>query len=319
MLPLFPEIRLTQLDPCLQTRIHTWWDSVPEQASFVWLLSQPGLENGAIAEVLNQRWQAKGVEKVKKTELLLWEEADWQLRTQHTLFVEILHPLWKEQQVVLLEQARRHQVFLVVASLFHDQDTWVEPLFRTWKVPCLDEREGALLFYVHQWVGQLMTQYPEISWVDPQAAGVTDLLLAQVKRGQVWELTALLERLVLWQLQEKQHRLFLRSEDLSSNVSQASLGPQTISPQDSYTTLKKKWVLHFEKKTLIQILTQYQGNVSASARAFKVDRSNFLRLLRRHQLSAASFRKQPALSLLALPQQPLAPVPEEGSGSSQVA
>jgi DNA-binding NtrC family response regulator len=58
----------------------------------------------------------------------------------------------------------------------------------------------------------------------------------------------------------------------------------------SYTVLKKKWSEAFEKEYLTQVLTKHQGNVTAAAREAAVDRSNFLRLLRRHHIDAAAFR-----------------------------
>jgi DNA-binding NtrC family response regulator len=58
----------------------------------------------------------------------------------------------------------------------------------------------------------------------------------------------------------------------------------------SYTVLKKKWSEAFEKEYLTQVLTKHHGNVTAAAREAAVDRSNFLRLLRRHHIDASAFR-----------------------------
>ncbi|MBC7690552.1 MAG: sigma-54-dependent Fis family transcriptional regulator [Methylotenera sp.] len=60
---------------------------------------------------------------------------------------------------------------------------------------------------------------------------------------------------------------------------------------DGYMELKKRWVDTFEKEYLAATLTKHSGNVSASAREAKLDRSNFLRLLRRHALTSNNFRK----------------------------
>lgn len=59
----------------------------------------------------------------------------------------------------------------------------------------------------------------------------------------------------------------------------------------SYTQLKKHWGDAFELEYLTAILDKNRGNVTASAKEAGVDRSNFLRLLRRHQLDAAAFRQ----------------------------
>jgi DNA-binding NtrC family response regulator len=58
----------------------------------------------------------------------------------------------------------------------------------------------------------------------------------------------------------------------------------------NYTQLKKKWSDAFEKEYLASCLTRSNGNVTAAARESGIDRSNFLRLLRRHQINAQNFR-----------------------------
>lgn len=65
----------------------------------------------------------------------------------------------------------------------------------------------------------------------------------------------------------------------------------TMSPDESYTDLKKKWCDSFEREYLITSLNRHGGNVSAAARDSKLDRSNFLRLLRKHALKAQDYRK----------------------------
>jgi DNA-binding NtrC family response regulator len=60
---------------------------------------------------------------------------------------------------------------------------------------------------------------------------------------------------------------------------------------ESYTELKKKWSDAFEREYLVSMLNRNGGNVSAAAREAKLDRSNFLRLLRRHGVKAFEFRK----------------------------
>ncbi len=60
---------------------------------------------------------------------------------------------------------------------------------------------------------------------------------------------------------------------------------------ESYTTLKKRWSFSFEREYLVAILNRHDGNVSAAAREAHLDRSNFLRLLRRHRMTAQEFRK----------------------------
>jgi DNA-binding NtrC family response regulator len=59
----------------------------------------------------------------------------------------------------------------------------------------------------------------------------------------------------------------------------------------SYTALKKKWADSFEREYLMTTLNRHDGNVSAAAREAHIDRSNFLRLLRRHGLKSTQYRK----------------------------
>ena len=67
--------------------------------------------------------------------------------------------------------------------------------------------------------------------------------------------------------------------------------PASAAGVESFTDLKKKWSDSFEREYLQAVLGRHGGNVSAAAREAKLDRSNFLRLLRRHQLRAQEFRK----------------------------
>lgn len=64
----------------------------------------------------------------------------------------------------------------------------------------------------------------------------------------------------------------------------------TMTAEESYTDLKKKWVDAFEREYLTGVLDRHHGNVSAAAREAKLDRSNFLRLLRKHGVKSKDFR-----------------------------
>lgn len=59
---------------------------------------------------------------------------------------------------------------------------------------------------------------------------------------------------------------------------------------ENYTQLKKRWSDSFEKEYLIHVLQRNNGNVTAAAKESGIDRSNFLRLLRRHGVSAQNYR-----------------------------
>ncbi len=93
-----------------------------------------------------------------------------------------------------------------------------------------------------------------------------------------------------------------KAMSIPSNAGTQMVGPPRLesvaspyAPVDagvgSYTDLKKKWCDSFEREYLTSVLNRHGGNVSAAAREAKLDRSNFLRLLRRHQLKAQEYRK----------------------------
>lgn len=65
----------------------------------------------------------------------------------------------------------------------------------------------------------------------------------------------------------------------------------TASNAEGYMELKKRWCDSFEREYLVAALNRHGGNVSAAARESRLDRSNLLRLLRRHGLKAQTYRK----------------------------
>jgi DNA-binding NtrC family response regulator len=72
---------------------------------------------------------------------------------------------------------------------------------------------------------------------------------------------------------------------VSMNISDYSAFSQT------YTVMKKKWSEVFEREYLVNVLNRTNGNVTAAAKESGIDRSNFLRLLRRHGIQSGQFRK----------------------------
>ena len=67
--------------------------------------------------------------------------------------------------------------------------------------------------------------------------------------------------------------------------------PPEASGAVSFMELKRKWCDSFEREYIMSTLARNGGNVSAAAREAKLDRSNFLRLLRRHGLTSQQYRK----------------------------
>ena len=76
-------------------------------------------------------------------------------------------------------------------------------------------------------------------------------------------------------------------DETFSALTQAQLNDAHL----NYTQLKKRWADAFEKEYLVCILDRHQGNVTVAAKESGIDRSNFLRLLRRHQINAQAYRE----------------------------
>jgi hypothetical protein len=85
--------------------------------------------------------------------------------------------------------------------------------------------------------------------------------------------------------------IYLKNPHLSSDLEESIDLPTTVAATlASYTLMKKKWIESFEVDYLSQLLNHHSGNVSAAARAARLDRSNFLRLLRKYGLKAEAYR-----------------------------
>ena len=115
--------------------------------------------------------------------------------------------------------------------------------------------------------------------------------------GNIRELLNVSERVsLLW---TSQHPVL--PKDLGIPIRPPFAGPPTLelvknemiqpSEVENYTSLKKKWTESFEREYLVAALARHGGNVSAAAREAHLDRSNFLRLLRKYTLRAQSYRK----------------------------
>jgi DNA-binding NtrC family response regulator len=116
--------------------------------------------------------------------------------------------------------------------------------------------------------------------------------------GNVRELLNVIERTAL--IWDGSGQIPLSTLSIPSHGSTGGSGPKLkLVPEDtqfegaveSYTELKKRWCDSFELEYLVTTLRRHGGNVSAAARDAKLDRSNFLRLLRKHNLKAQEYRK----------------------------
>ena len=94
-------------------------------------------------------------------------------------------------------------------------------------------------------------------------------------------------RALLYADQEKRS-LDLEPVKNMQNVSHLPLNAEVY----NYTALKKQRSDAFEREFLAASLARHKGNVSSAAREARLDRSNYLRLLRRHGMKSDQFRMQ---------------------------
>ena len=131
---------------------------------------------------------------------------------------------------------------------------------------------------------------------------VESLLMDYSWPGNVLELAHVLERLALSRSRDGQvtseefsvFKLKVSSayENRPSPPLFAISGEADQEDTLNYTEIKKRWSDSFEKDYLIKLLNKFHGNVSAAARESKLDRSNFLRLLRRHGIRSQVFKQE---------------------------
>lgn len=124
--------------------------------------------------------------------------------------------------------------------------------------------------------------------------------------GNVRELMNVMERVAL--LSETSGTVTAKALGLSNKTTSSAAAPsngvglrvvseipqgetELESAEDSYMALKKRWCDSFEKEFISRMLDKCEGNVSAAARESKLDRSNFLRLMRRHGIQSEGFKK----------------------------
>jgi len=77
-------------------------------------------------------------------------------------------------------------------------------------------------------------------------------------------------------------------EVVTGGVTMSAAGETVV---ETYTTQKKRWVEAFEREYLESTLRRHHGNVTSAAKEACIDRSNFLRLLRRYQIKSKVYRE----------------------------
>jgi len=175
---------------------------------------------------------------------------------------------------------------------------------RVLKVPPLRERKEDLLMLANHFATRCFESNGKVF---PGFASEAELVLSEyswpgndrelfhvIERvSLIWKKSGLIPSLSLY-LPEKMRAPISISGNQSKLRLVQSMDSHSAEVQLGYTEIKKNWSDAFEKNYLIEILNRNGGNVSAAAREAKLDRSNFLRLLRRHELKAQDYRKAAA-------------------------
>lgn len=161
------------------------------------------------------------------------------------------------------------------------------------EVPSLRERPEDFLSMARQFAEEsFRTQRKTFCGFMPEAE---QLLKSYSWPGNERELMTVLERAaLLWDELKPLPAKCLNLNLLDEDVKADPLDGSSIQDFESFIKLKKKWIDTFEKEYIISVIGRNKGNVSLAAREANMDRSNFLRLLRRHQMKASDFRQKRA-------------------------
>lgn len=157
------------------------------------------------------------------------------------------------------------------------------------EIPPLRERPEDLLPMARQFAEEsFRTQRKTFCGFMPETE---QLLKSYSWPGNERELMTVLERAaLLWNEFKPLPTMCMNLTSIQAEVKTNSLEGSSIQDFESFIKLKKKWIDTFEKEYIISVIGRNQGNVSLAAREANMDRSNFLRLLRRHQMKASDFR-----------------------------
>ncbi|MFZ9596115.1 MAG: sigma-54-dependent transcriptional regulator [Bdellovibrionia bacterium] len=163
-------------------------------------------------------------------------------------------------------------------------------------LPALCEKKEDLLPLAH-FYGNLAFQAlgKPFSGFSPEAEQV---ILEYPWPGNELEMKSVFQRVSLLQSGKTPlppHGLGLPTLTLLSPTSSSLEQPPTRLPLaqrelEPLMQLKKQWSDSFERQYLTTLLEKTQGNVTHAAQKAGLDRSNFLRLLRKHQIKASAFR-----------------------------
>ena len=165
------------------------------------------------------------------------------------------------------------------------------------EMPALSDRKGDIITMARQFAERAFQARGKV--FPGFASDAESAIQSYSWPGNVRELLNVVERCAL--LYEGNGTLNLRALSIEARPIETGQAKLEVIPSpfglpgdsgaNGYMGLKKKWCDTFEREYLTAALSRNGGNVSAAAREAKLDRSNFLRLLRKYGLRAQEYRK----------------------------
>lgn len=141
-------------------------------------------------------------------------------------------------------------------------------------VPALSERREDISILAKHFLTKIAARHrPRVKSFSPKAL---ELLCSAEWPGNIRQLHNLVEKLVV----------LATASVVSESAVKEQLVPENFKPQQSLADAKSE----FERQYLIQVLKQAKGNVSQAARAAKRNRTDFYKLMARHNLQPGQFK-----------------------------
>ena len=175
--------------------------------------------------------------------------------------------------VRVISSAKDNLVDLVKDELFREDLFYLLNVIHI-PVPALAERREDISILAKHFLQKIAARHrPRVKSFSPKAL---ELLCHADWPGNVRQLQNLVEKLVV----------LATASVVSESAVKEELVPENVKPQQSLADAKSE----FERQYLIQVLKQAKGNVSQAARAAKRNRTDFYKLMARHNLQPAQFK-----------------------------
>jgi two-component system response regulator AtoC len=121
--------------------------------------------------------------------------------------------------------------------------------------------------------------------VEGMSAEALDLLMRHEYRGNVRELKNIIEQSVIMAAGKT-----ITVDDLPRRLTSRLKKQAPAQDARDFKSMKKQVLENFEREYLQEVLTEAKGNISKASDISGINRVNFYKLLRRHELDPAGFR-----------------------------